>query len=399
MEGDKADKREAPHGKAVPQAAEKATADAPEQVAQAPAEAPRTEGKEEPVPSDPQPAASPKAPAEKNAPTAGATSAAPAPKAEPKAEGTAPETQPAVAARATVAAQARPAATETKAPQDDAVAKKEPAEAPAPQTADALTPRTAATVQPVATPAKPADPQPTGQEGQGAEEGSEPKDAAPEKVELPEKTEPTQPTAAHATPAQAAPRAPAPVPLPRAQLAPQPHAGTLQPGADAVAVQAWRHYDTQAGGGYRQQVQALAGRTAGQMSAEIVRQAQMVRQNGSTTIRMQLNPPEMGRIRLEVRMKSDHFEVRMQVENPDVRQAMTRELAGLDRTLRDAQVDVQRFDVTDYQSGRQGAEQGGSRDGAPTGGGGPQLASAGEQDTTAAGWARISTSGAVDCLI
>jgi flagellar hook-length control protein FliK len=206
---------------------------------------------------------------------------------------------------------------------------------------------------------------------------------------------------AHATPTAQA----APPPAPKAppdhafRSAVQAHGRPHQPNAEAVAVQAWRRYDAQAGDGYRQQVQTLAGRTAGQMSAEIIRQAQLVRQSGAATVRMQLNPPEMGRIRLEVRMKSDRFEVRMQVEDPDVRQAMGRELAGLDRTLREAQVDVQRFELTDYGPWRQSPDRGDEQDGGPAAGGSPQLPAAGEQDEPALGWARISASGAVDCLI
>ena len=164
-------------------------------------------------------------------------------------------------------------------------------------------------------------------------------------------------------------------------------------------LQAWRRYDVEAGAAYREQVSTLAGRTAGEMSAEIIRQSQYIRQNGDATIRMQLNPPEMGRIRLEVQMRSGELEVRMRVENPDVREAMTRELAGLDRTLRDAQVDVQRIEVTDYQSGQQTGGRGAAADGGPAGQSSGQVSTPGEDNPGQAGWARISASGSVDCLV
>jgi len=390
----KTGKREAPNGRSAPKAAAQAPAEAPKDAApQAPAEASHQPVGDESPPADAQPAAAAKAPVRTASPAS--PPAEPGPKSEVPAPAPRSE-QPAVAIQVARVPQAKPA--EAK----EAAVRKAPTEAPAPAAAHPQTSRpTAAHVQPAAATPKPADPQPTKQEGRGADE-QPPKQAAPTPAE---KTDATEPQSARAAPTEHAAKAPAPAPAPpavRAARAPATHqtqALPLQPGADAVAVQAWRRYDAQAGDGYRQQVQTLAGRATGQVSVEIVRQAQMLRQNGSTTIRIQLNPPEMGRIRLEVRMRSEHLEVRMQVENPDVRQAMTRELAGLDRTLRDAQVDVQRFEVTDYQSGRQGTGRDGYQDGAPSGGGSPQLPAAGEQDNPALGWARISTSGAVDCLI
>ena len=183
-----------------------------------------------------------------------------------------------------------------------------------------------------------------------------------------------------------------------ARILPADHAGQGDTGAGAL--QAWRRYDVEAGTAYRDQVSTLAGRTAGEMSAEIIRQSQFIRQNGNTTIQLQLNPPEMGRIKLEVvQTRSGELEVHLRVENPDVREAMTRELAGLDRTLRDAQVDVQHFEVTDYQTGRQAGGRDAAADGGPSGQGGEAVRTPGDDDSGQAGWARISESGSVDCLV
>jgi len=146
-------------------------------------------------------------------------------------------------------------------------------------------------------------------------------------------------------------------------------------------------------------VRAVAARTASEVGAQIIQRAQYVRQNGRSTVRMQLNPPEMGRIRLAVEMRAGRLEVRMRVENPAVRQAMSRERDNLDRTLRDAQVDVQRFEVTDYQGGRRGPDRQAAPEGGPVGSPAEEAHLSAHDDPSAGGWARISESGAVDCLI
>jgi len=103
----------------------------------------------------------------------------------------------------------------------------------------------------------------------------------------------------------------------------------------------------------------------------------------------------MGRMKLEIKMHDGKVDVRLRIENPQVRQVLKAELANLDRAFKEMQVDVGRLEVSDYQSGR--------GDQWPTSGepGGEDTSTAASQPdaTDAEGWAVISRSGRVDCLI
>ncbi len=180
-------------------------------------------------------------------------------------------------------------------------------------------------------------------------------------------------------------------------------AAVNEPGGRAPGVgvtQGWERYEMQVGRTFARRLQTATGRTVEQVRTAVVRQAEYIHGNGRSEVRLQLQPPELGRIRVEVEMRDGRLEVRLRVENPDVRQAMQRELQGLDRAFRDAQVDVNRFELTDYSSGRRWA-QAGSEGRAQTGSirSGEGVAPAMEAADTERGWARIGTAGSVDCLV
>lgn len=134
--------------------------------------------------------------------------------------------------------------------------------------------------------------------------------------------------------------------------------------------------------------------------SRIVQAARYLQGRGRAELRLQLNPPELGRMKLEVEMREGRLEVRMRVEDPQVREVIRNELQTLDRALRDVNVDVSRFDVSDY--GQSAARGGwGSQDGSGAGQGYAGR-SAGIPETEAAadnGWVRITESGGMDCLV
>jgi len=156
-----------------------------------------------------------------------------------------------------------------------------------------------------------------------------------------------------------------------------------------------------AANGAEQNARASLGQAIDRARPELVRAAQYIRSGGSTEVRLQLEPPELGRMKVEIQMKEEITEVRIGVENAEVREAMRSELPGLERLFREAQVEVGRFVVGDYTPEHGGQGAAGTREHGWSAGEGPGTpaeagASEGNRET---GWVRISESGHMDCLV
>jgi flagellar hook-length control protein FliK len=134
--------------------------------------------------------------------------------------------------------------------------------------------------------------------------------------------------------------------------------------------------------------------------SEVVRSARMIRTNTRSELRVQLDPPELGRMKVEVEMRDGNLEVRIRVENPEVRTAIRNELADLERGLKSAQVDVSRFEVGDYQSDAGGERYQTAPRQRPYGSAAGSAADhAPYHSGTEDGWVRISATGRMDCLV
>ncbi|MCK4282847.1 MAG: flagellar hook-length control protein FliK [Candidatus Brocadiae bacterium] len=161
-----------------------------------------------------------------------------------------------------------------------------------------------------------------------------------------------------------------------------------------------RHLAGRGGYGAPTGVRAATRQAVDVTRQEVVRAARYVRSGSRSELRVQLHPPELGRMKLEIEMRDGVLEVRIRVENPDVRAAIQNELSDLDRALKEAHVDVSRFEVGDYHPG-QDEERRETADG-----NGPVDAShLGADDLDeplgerSVGWVRISESGRMDCLV
>ncbi|KPK64317.1 MAG: hypothetical protein AMK73_04695 [Planctomycetes bacterium SM23_32] len=134
------------------------------------------------------------------------------------------------------------------------------------------------------------------------------------------------------------------------------------------------------------------------MRAQVVQEARYLHRNGRSEMTVRLHPPELGRMKVDVQMRDGRLEVRIRVENAEVRETLRSELTGLDRSLRDAQLDLARLEVSDYQAGSQERRDGLLNEWeAP--GRGMQPSQSGADAAGPAGWAVFSESGGVDCLV
>ena len=134
--------------------------------------------------------------------------------------------------------------------------------------------------------------------------------------------------------------------------------------------------------------------------SHVVRNARFIQSGGRSEVRLELDPPELGRMKLEVELRNGGIEVRLRVENPDVREAIRGQLQSLDRSLRDAHVEVNRFDVSDYSAGQRGGSASGGRQEGPAQGSDLQgLESVEIPPSDDGGWVRISETGVMDCLV
>ena len=182
----------------------------------------------------------------------------------------------------------------------------------------------------------------------------------------------------------------------RTKAAPgRPDASTPQAGLSG-----WRQYVSQSGGPGGSTAAGAARQVFRHAQQEVVRQARLTGGNGRSTVTVQLHPPELGRMRLEVEMLFGKLEVRIRVENAEVREALRAEVQNLDRNLRGMQLEPARLEIGDYPAGRQGGSGQAARQGAGQhapagafGAGGPEAA------IEPAEWALFAETGAVDCLV
>jgi flagellar hook-length control protein FliK len=168
--------------------------------------------------------------------------------------------------------------------------------------------------------------------------------------------------------------------------------------ADGLA--GWRQYVDQSADAPRGVVRRAAQQAAGRAQAEIIREARYTQRNGKSEISLRLHPPELGRMKVAIEMQDGKLDVKIRVEDPQVREAMRLELETLERTLKDAQLDMTRLEVSDYQTGAQQGRQGplGEREGSVPGEALPgELADDGAAE--AGTWTLFTDAGQVDCLI
>jgi len=172
--------------------------------------------------------------------------------------------------------------------------------------------------------------------------------------------------------------------------------GTMAP----EGLQGWRYYAAMTGITPRETIRAAAEQVVARTQTEVVEQARYLQQGGKSQLTINLDPPELGRIRLEIELQEGQLKVKMGVENPKLREALREDMQSLERALKGGQVDVGTLDVSDYQSGRQDAGRGGLDE---TGWPDSQEYDNSEQTQPTADaprtWTLITDSGRVDCLV
>ncbi|MHC4481097.1 MAG: flagellar hook-length control protein FliK [Planctomycetota bacterium] len=170
--------------------------------------------------------------------------------------------------------------------------------------------------------------------------------------------------------------------------------------AAAEGALGWRQYAAEAADTSPPAARQAVRQAAGQAEAAIVRQAQYIQRNGSSEITLRLHPPELGRLRVAVEMREGKLEVRIRAEDPQVREALKLDLEDLMRSLRDAQLDLARLEVSDYQLGpRHGGRDGGGQEDAPGAGASAFAEPTVEEGHGTSTWAVFTEGGGIDCLV
>jgi flagellar hook-length control protein FliK len=76
-----------------------------------------------------------------------------------------------------------------------------------------------------------------------------------------------------------------------------------------------------------------------------IQRARLFMQGGKSTIRIQLNPPELGSLKLEFKVEDDVLEAKIFVERSSVKDIIERDIPRLRGLLADTEVDVGKLDV------------------------------------------------------
>jgi len=177
-------------------------------------------------------------------------------------------------------------------------------------------------------------------------------------------------------------------------------ASAVQDAQPQAGLAAWRSYATEPGQATTATAKGAAQQAFHTAQREVVQQARLVGRNGRSEVTVRLHPPELGRMKVQILMRAGKLDVKIGVEDPQVREAMKEELQNLDRALRTAQLEPTRLEVSDYQTGRQGGWEGpaqGRTDSAPSGGavGVPEA----QDHVRPAEWSVFSEAGGIDCLV
>ncbi|UCE60334.1 MAG: flagellar hook-length control protein FliK [Phycisphaerales bacterium] len=94
----------------------------------------------------------------------------------------------------------------------------------------------------------------------------------------------------------------------------------------------------------------------------LVRSIRLHASGQNSSARIQLNPPELGRVQVDVRMEGDHLQIGVRAETLEVRELLSQRAAQLHSALEQHGINVERFDVTvDFL----GNEPGDQSDGSP----------------------------------
>jgi flagellar hook-length control protein FliK len=88
----------------------------------------------------------------------------------------------------------------------------------------------------------------------------------------------------------------------------------------------------------------------------VVRAVQTAQERGGE-LKLRLSPPELGSLRLQVRLVDGTLSARIEAETPAARQALTDGLPALRERLAEQNIRVERFDVDLFNFGGGGASQ------------------------------------------
>ncbi len=96
---------------------------------------------------------------------------------------------------------------------------------------------------------------------------------------------------------------------------------------------------------------AQAVRQASRSAAEAaVKQARFMRNGDHSRVSIRLNPPELGKMKVDIDMVQDKLNIDIQVENAELREALQQNVQQLERTLREGRYDAQKTTVSDMWS-------------------------------------------------
>ena len=96
-------------------------------------------------------------------------------------------------------------------------------------------------------------------------------------------------------------------------------------------------------------VRRAAQRASVRVQEEVVRHARLARKQGRSEITVQLDPPELGRMKVVIAREEGKLNVHINVENPEFRSALRGEIPELERSLRENQGWEGRTDVSDFE--------------------------------------------------
>ena len=139
-------------------------------------------------------------------------------------------------------------------------------------------------------------------------------------------------------------------------------------------------------------------RSSDVMQEAVVRQARMVREGQRSEMTIELEPPKLGKMKVEVAMENESLKVQIQVENAELRDALRNDLQDLQRMLRESHPGSHSASVSDFWSdenarGRRDDQSAERRQLAEA------LGAEMEAPEGTVGWVRTTETGRIDCLI
>ena len=143
-----------------------------------------------------------------------------------------------------------------------------------------------------------------------------------------------------------------------------------------------------------------AGRAANYARNAVIKQARYLQDGQRSEVKIQMEPPRLGKMKVEVALEKQNLNIRIQVKNPELREALQQNVRKLEQNLQELQVGLGETTVSDFWGDERQGSHMQDRDPDSRSDSGPLASESAQQaSATGEGWIHTAETGQIDCLV